>query len=309
MATQTYASLTNEQKTFYNKVLLKRLIPSLQFYKYGQKKPAPKREGDTVNFRRFNSLAAATTALTEGTVPTGNSLSITAVTGTVKQYGDFIEISDKLDMVGIDPVLTETSEILGEQAALTIDTVIRDVVSSGTNAIYGGDATSTTTLATGDNINSTLIMKAVRALRRSNAKPLEGGYYVGIVHPDVAFDIMKDSLWQDVSKYNGGTAIMKGEIGKLGGVRFIESTNAKKKDNGASSGAVDVYCTMILGKDAYGVVDIDGSSKPEMIIKDFGSAGTSDPLNQKATSGWKALFTAVRLNELSMVRIETTATA
>lgn len=85
--TQTYASLTQEQKTFYDRTLLSRLLPNLVFQKYGQKKPVPKREGDTVNFRRFNSLTAATTALTEGVTPAGSSLSITAITATVAQYG------------------------------------------------------------------------------------------------------------------------------------------------------------------------------------------------------------------------------
>ena len=310
MATQTYQSLTAEQKTFYDRTLLERLLPNLYYQKYGQKKSAPKNEGDTVNFRKFNSLAAATTALTEGVTPSGNSLSITSITATVAQYGDFVEISDKLDLAGIDPVLTETAEILGEQAAMTIDTVVRDEVTAGTNVFYGGDATKTSEVAAEDVITADLVKKAVRALRNANAKPMEGPYFIGLVSPTVAYDLMNDTLWEDVSKYNGGTAIMKGEIGKLCGVRFIETTNNKvKAKSGAGTTAIDVHCTMIIGKDAYGVVDIEGSSKPKMIVKAHGSAGTADPLDQRATSGWKALFTAKRLNELAMVRLETAATA
>lgn len=308
MATNTYATLTNEQKTFYDRALIERLLPNLYYQKYGQKKTAPKNEGATVNFRKFNSLSPATTALTEGTTPAGSSLSVTAITASLAQYGDFVEISDKLDMVGIDPVLTETAQLLGEQAALTIDTVVRDIVTAGTNAIYSGSATSTATVAADTNLSSALIKKAVRALRNANAKPVEGGYFIGLVDPDVAYDLMNDSLWEDVSKYNGGVNIMKGEIGKLAGVRFIETTNNKIKE-GAGASSIDVHCTMIIGKDAYGVVDVEGSSAPEMIVKPHGSAGTADPLNQRATSGWKALFTAARLNELAMIRIETSATA
>lgn len=306
--TQTYAGLTAEQKTFYDRTLLSRLIPNLYFYKYGQKKTAPKNEGDTVNFRRFNSLEAAATPLTEGVVPAGNTLSTTAVTAKVEQYGDFVQLSDKLDMVGIDPVATEAAEVLGEQGALTVDTVICEEVSAGTNVIYAGSVTGTASVKATDVMTSELVRKAVRALRRANAKPVEGGYYIGLIHPDVAFDIMNDPLWQDVSKYNGGTAIMKGEIGKLGGVRFIETTNTKVKA-GAGASSADVHCSMIIGKDAYGVIDIEGSSKPQTIIKPAGSAGTADPLNQLSTVGWKAMFTAKRLNELCMVRVETGATA
>ena len=87
MPVQTYGGLTAEQKTFYDRTLLDRLLPNLVYMKYGQKKPFKGHEGDTINFRRFNSLAVATTPLTEGVVPSGNSLSITAVTATVQQYG------------------------------------------------------------------------------------------------------------------------------------------------------------------------------------------------------------------------------
>lgn len=304
--TQTYASLTAEQKTFYDRALLTRLTPSLVFQKFGQKRPIPKHEGDTINFRKFNSLAAATTALTEGTTPDGKSLNITTVTATAGQYGDFVQLSDKLDMVGIDPVVSETSAVLGEQAGLTIDTVVRDKVVSGTNVQYAGGKTSTDTLTATDVISYAEIKKAVRTLRKANAKPVQGGYFIGIVDPATAYDLTNDTMWQDVSKYNGGENIMKGEIGKLGGVRFIETTNMPTK-TGASS--AEVHVCMIIGADAYGVCDVEGASKPSIIVKEAGSAGTADPLNQRSTVGWKTLFAVARLEELAMIRIECGVTA
>ena len=305
MATQTYSGISSEQKVFYERALMKRLVPNLVYTKYGQRRSAPKNEGDTVNFRRFNALEAATTALTEGVTPSGSDLSVTALTATVKQYGDFVEISDKLDMVGIDPVLSESAGVLGEQAALTIDTVVRDEVTSGTSVLYAGGKANRDALTAADVVTSADIRKAVRMLKRNNAKPMDGGFYIGIIHPDVAYDMMSDSMWQDISKYSGGTQIMKGEIGKIHGVRFIESTNNKQVEN---TGKVTVHLSMIIGQDAYGVVDVAGKSKPEMIVKAAGSSGTADPLNQRATSGWKAMFTAKRLQELAMVRLESAAT-
>lgn len=306
--TQTYSGLSAEQKTFYNRTLLSRLLPTLVFAKYGQKKSAPKREGDTMNFRKFNSLAAATTPLTEGVTPAGKSLSITAVTATVEQYGDYVEISDKLDMVGIDPVLTETGELLGEQAGLTVDTIVRDEVCAGTNVQYANAKGSRAAVAKTDVLNSTEIRKAVRTLRKANAKPIDGKSFVGIVGADGEFDLMSDPYWQDVSKYAASTQIFDGELGKLGGVRFVRASNTPVFA-GSGNASADVHATMIIGKDAYGIVDIEGSSKPEMIVKPHGSAGSADPLNQRATSGWKALFTAKRLEELAMVRIEHGVTA
>ncbi len=305
--TQTYTNLTNEQKTFYDRTLLERMLPELVFLKYGQKRPIPKHEGDKINFRKFNSLAPATTALTEGVTPAGNTLSITKVEATVAQYGDFVELSDKLDMVGIDPVVAETSATLGEQAALTVDTIIRDVVSSGTNVIYAGGKESTNAVEATDVLTDKEIKLAVKALKNKNAKPMSDGYFIGIIDPDQSYDLQSNPLWQDISKYNGGTAIMKGEIGKLGGVRFIETTNTKVKVKGGASSA-DVHCCMIIGQNAYGVTDVEGKSKPQIIVKEAGSAGTSDPLDQRSTVGWKTLFTAVRLEEFAMVRIETGAT-
>lgn len=303
----TYTALTAENKTFYDKVLLKRLIPELMYTSYGQKKSLKKNDGDKINFRKFNSYAAATTPLTEGVTPTGKTISMSTVEATVNQYGDYTETTDKIDMVAMDPVVTEITEVHGEQAALTIDTVVKDIIAAGTNVLYA-NGTSTAEVGAANVFTSTIARKAVRALRRANAKPLEGGYFVAIVHPDVAFDLMNDSLWQDISKYNGGTAIMKGELGKIAGIRFVESTNAKVKA-GAGATSSDVYCTMVIGKNAYAVVDVDGSVKPETIVKPLGSAGSADPLDQRATVGWKAMFTAARLDELSMIRVETGATA
>lgn len=307
MATQTLTTLTAENKKVYDRTLLSRMLPELRFLKYGQKKTIPRNEGKTINFRRFSSLAPATTPLTEGVTPAGSDLTITTVEATLNQYGDYIEVSDVLDMVGIDPVITENCELLGEQAGLTIDHVTRDIVVSGTNVQYAGGKTSTATVTAADKISSAEIKKAVRTLKKANAKPLADGSYVGIIDPDISYDIQNDPLWQDVSKYNGGTKIMDGEIGKLCGVRFVETTETKVKEGSSS---VSVHCCMIIGKDAYGVVDLEKSSvKPSVIVKPLGSSGTEDPLNQRGTQGWKTMYTAVRLNELAMVRIECAVSA
>lgn len=298
----TLGGMPVQNKKFYNRTLLKRMLPYLVFLRYGQKKTLPKNEGDTISFRRVESLAPATTPLTEGVTPEGSKITISEVTATVQQYGDFVEVSDKLDLIGIDPVITETSEILGEQAGLTIDNVVRNVVCTGTTVQYINNKTSTQALVQSDKISYAEIKKAVKTLKNNNVRPLEDGSYVGLIDPDTESDITDDPMWVDVSKYNGGTKIMDGEIGKLAGVRFVVTTETLVKV-GASE--LPVHCTMIIGKDAYGVADVENSTnKPKIIVKPFGSSGTEDPLDQRQTQGWKALFTAIRLNELAMVRIE-----
>lgn len=305
--TQTYGNLTAEQKTFYDRTLLSRLLPNLTFLKYGQKRPMPKNEGDTINFRRFNSLDVPAASLTEGVTPDGDNLSITAVTATVAQEGNWVRLSDKISMVGIDPVLTESAALMGENAAKTLETRCADVIFNGTSQQFAGGAASAAAIAAGKVVNSEEIKKAVRTLRNNNAEPLEGGYYIGFCDPSVAYDLQNDSLWQDISKYNGAENIMKGEIGRIHGVRFILTTMCPTDATTATAGTL--HKTLIVGKDAYGVVDVNGSSKPEIIIKPTGSAGTEDPLNQRASVGWKAMAVTVRLQELAMVCIQSMASA
>lgn len=305
--TQTYGNLTAEQKTFYDRTLLSRLLPNLTFLKYGQKRPMPKNEGDTINFRRFNSLDVPAASLTEGVTPDGDNLSITAVTATVAQEGNWVRLSDKISMVGIDPVLTESAALMGENAAKTLETRCADVIFKGTSQQFAGGAASAAAIAASKVVNSEEIKKAVRTLRNNNAEPLEGGYYIGFCDPSVAYDLQNDSLWQDISKYNGAENIMKGEIGRIHGVRFILTTMCPTDATTATAGTL--HKTLIVGKDAYGVVDVNGSSKPEIIIKPTGSAGTEDPLNQRASVGWKAMAVTVRLQELAMVCIQSMASA
>ena len=117
---------------------------------------------------------------------------------------------------------------------------------------------------------------------------------------------MRDDEWIDVHKYSATSEIFEGEIGKLGGVRFVETTEAKIfADAGANSR--DVYATLVLGANAYGVTELEGGGL-QHIVKQLGSGGTSDPLNQRATAGWKGTKVAERLVENYMVRIESAST-
>ena len=293
----TTATLSAENQTFYDKVLLKRMLPALVFMRFAQKKAIPHRSGKKINFRRFTPLAKATTPLTEGVTPEGSSLHVDEVEATMKQYGDFVEITDVLDLTGKDPVLTETCELLGEQSGATLNDVTCAEICSGTNVQYAGGVEGTANVTA--KITEEEIKKAARTLKKANAPKIDGSY-IGIIDPDIAYDIQNLPLWQDVSKYSGGKAIMEGEIGKIGGVRFIETTETLVKEG-------KIHCAMIIGKDAYGAVDLgnkDAKQKPHIIVKPFGSGGTTDPLDQRQTAGWKAMYTAVRLNELAMVRLE-----
>jgi N4-gp56 family major capsid protein len=303
--TQT-AGLSPTMQTYYDRKLLGRMLPNLVHRQFGQKRPMPKNNGKTANFRKFSSLAPATTPLTEGVTPNGNNITITEVTATIAQYGDYVEHSDLVDLVAIDPVVDEMADVLGEQGAETIDAVTRDAISTGTNVQYANGRASRATVAAGDNLTVNEVRKAVRTLKRNKAKPIDGKDYVAIVEPGTTYDLQSDPKWEEAAKYAGSKQIFDGEIGRLYGVRFVETTEAKKFP-GAGAGGVDVYSTLVIGKDAYGIIDISGSGNARMIIKPKGSAGAADPLNQRGTVGWKVeAYTAKILEQAAMVRIEHT---
>ena len=215
-----------------------------------------------------------------------------------------------LDLTALDPVINDSVELMGDQGGLTVDTIVRDAISSVANVQYAGGKASRAALewstTTKDKLTVDEIRKAVRTLKKNRAPQfIRGGkgYYVAIVGPDTTYDLQSDAIWQDVSKYSAAEQIFEGEIGKLFGVIFVETTQAKIFE-GAGTGGRDVGATLVFGRNAYGVIDVEGNNL-KSIIKPKGSAGTADPLDQISTIGWKVSgFAAKILQPLWIVRIE-----
>lgn len=228
--------LSPEMKTFYDKALLYAAQAQLVHHQFGQKRPIPKGGGKTIEFRKFTPLKKALTPLTEGVTPAGNQLDVTAITATVSQYGDFISLSDVLELTAIDNVILETTRLLGDQAGLTMDTVVRNILAAGTNVMYAPkidasthaetEVTSRGALDTTCVLTVDLVQQVVARLRAVNA-PRINGSYVAIIHPYAEYDIMRDPEWIDPHKYKDTTNLYEGEIGMISGVRFVESTEAK----------------------------------------------------------------------------------
>ena len=306
-AATTGNDLSPEMKTFYDKVLIRAAEPELVHDQFGQKRPIPANNGKKIEFRKFSSLPKMDGApLTEGVTPDGQSINVTKVESEIKQYGGYVTTSDLLELSAFDQVTAETLKLLGSQAGRTSDTITRDVLCAGTSVIYEGDAANRSALTTTSTLKIADIKCAVRFLKRNNA-PKIGDSYVAIVHPDTAYDLMNDSEWIEAQKYTTSEKIFNGEIGKMYGVRFVESSEAKVWSSADASASVPVYATIVLGADAYGITSINGGGI-ETITKQLGSGGTADPLNQRATIGWKMNKTATILDDTKMVRIEHTCT-
>ena len=292
--------LSAENKTYYDMTLIDEASAELVHDQFAQKRPIPKNGGKKIEFRKFASLPKALTPLTEGVTPDGKNLTVSTIEAEVAQYGDYIVQSDVLELTSIDNTIVEATKVLGKQAGLTLDTITRNVMQSGTYVYYAPKADGTAvTSREGLDATCTLTVdtiKSVAALLKANNTPKIDGSYVCIIHPYVAYDLMSDEEWIDAHKYTTSENIYEGEIGKIGGVRFVETSEAKIYEGG-------VFGCLMFGANAYGVTEITGGGL-QTIIKQKGSAGTGDPLDQRSSIGWKAIKTAEILVDPYIYRIE-----
>ena len=230
-------ALSPEMKTFYDKTLVTLAGANLVHEQFGQKRPIPKNGGKTIEFRKFSKLPKAMKAITEGVTPSGNKLNVSSVSCTVDQYGDYIEQTDMLELTSVDNTIVEATKELAAQAGLTLDTVVRNELVGGTNVMYAPglddkdrerEITSRADVIADNKLRVKDVFRAAAELKAVNAPKINGSY-VAIIHPYVSYDLMQDadSQWINIQRYASPENIFKGEIGMLGGVRFVESTEAK----------------------------------------------------------------------------------
>lgn len=287
-----YGSLTAEQGEFYSRTMLDRLKGELLITNYATKGLGmPKNAGDKVSYRKFGALTINTSALQEGVSPTALTASVSKVTGTVEQFGDYLIFTDKINLLGLDPMVTELSEVLGQQAGEKIETITVNTLVAGTNVVYAGGKTSTATLAKTDVLTADMVLKIATQLKTAKAKPItlpDGSKgYLMFVHPKQAYDLKKDTKWIEANQHHKDAAnIINGCIGKYMGVYIVEYDFAPVL-TGVGTSSADVYQAITLSEGAFGMPDVEGSAKPQMIVKvpEGNNSNTSDPLNQRNTIG------------------------
>ena len=311
--TTATGTLSAEMKTFYEKRLLDQAEPLLVHNQFGDKYPIPANNGKKIEFRKYSALPKALTALTEGVTPAGNSLNVTTVEGTVKQYGDWIQLSDMLQMTAIDNNVVQATKLLSSQAGRTLDTVTREVLAGGTNVIYAPkvvdgaetEVLSRSTLTPECVLTPFVVMRAAATLEAMNTPKIDGSYVL-IIHPYCRETLQESPGWVDVVKYKEGNNTFSGEIGKIGDVRVVTTSEAKVINDSTcpvveSTTYYSVFTSLLLGANAYGVTMLENGGL-QHIVKQLGYG--EDPLNQRSSCGWKATSVAVRLCEEYMVRIE-----
>ena len=282
--TNTTGTMSVEMKTFYEKRLIDQAEPRLVHDQFADYYPVPQNGGKTIEFRKYDSLPKASTPLTEGVTPNGQALNVTSITSDLHQYGGWTPLTDVLQMTAIDNNVVQATRVLASQAGRTMDSITRDVLAGGTNVIYAPK----------------LFFQAAAQLGAMNADPI-GDSYVAIIHPYAAYDLKTCKEFMEVHKYADPDTMFHGEIGKLGNIRFIETSEAKIWKDDTCPAGLAVFGTLVLGAHAYGVTELEGGGL-EHIVKQLGYG--DDPLNQRASVGWKGMRAAERLVEQYMVRIE-----
>lgn len=293
----------NYLQTKLYKEVLENFEPNLYFYKMGEKPMVDNGIG-TVSWTKASKLSvtAATATLTEGTQPSSTAFTYTTITTTPTQYGIYVEISDRLLKAAPTKILANAGKEIGSNMARIIDQVIQTEIMAGTNVLYSDVSVNAarTDIAVTDLMTGTLLAKAHTKLQSVDAPTIDG-YYVGVAHPFVLGDlkIQSSGAYIEFNKYATPDKLFKGEIGALYGVRLVSSSNVQTFTSNTT-----VYPTLVMGAGAYGVTEW---SSLETIYKPLGSG--ADALNQVASVGAKIDFSAKRLQENAMVRLETAATA
>lgn len=316
--------------SWFSKELLVRALPKLVHGRVAQRRPLKGKAGNTIVFRRIEPLALALTPIMEGIAPNGKQPTHTDVSSTIRQWGDYIPITDLIEAVVEHPVLMEFTKLLAEQAGQTLDALLREAFVLGSNVFYGGGVASRSLLVgTAQKVDAAVLQRVIRGLQTNNAamftelidatdsvstQPVRPAYW-GITGPEVAFTLEQVPGFIPVSNYSDTGPVMDAEIGAYRNIRFLQTTQSKSFLGGggtatgdikATSGNADVFTILIFGQDAVGTVPLDNLSF-ENIIHPKGSGGTTDPLNQVSTTAWKRTGTELILNDNFFARVEVTA--
>jgi N4-gp56 family major capsid protein len=343
-ATTTYGDISPRTAAFAVAELLKRGLPYLNLEKFGQVYVLPKNNTKTAKWRRYFLTGAtgsagdgdatanfftplATTPLVEGVTPTGTKLANQDYSVTLQQYGDYVTITDVIMDTHEDPVLRQVTEILGESAAQTIETLRYNVLKAGTNVFYANGAARAS-------VNTPLTLaiqrKLTTAFARQNARKLTNivsstpnfntesieASYIGLAHPDLETDIRTMTGFIHPKDY-GTVTPFESEIGTVEQVRYLTSTiYTPFPSAGGVAGAMrstdtvnaDVYPILYLARDAFGIVPLKGeNSLTPMVVNPKPVQG--DPLAQRGSVGWKTWNATVILQDAFMARLESAATA
>lgn len=304
------ADLPPAVREYYDRLLLMTARPALIHQRFAQRRSLPRKEGDTIVFRRYARLATATVALSDGITPPGAQLSVTDIKARMDWYGNFVIVTDQVTLTVEDRVLNESSRLLALNMGETLDEVTRDVLASTSsvlNCSNGSTAGPPTELTKAD-IDATIkqllgndaemISEVIPATDGIGTSPVRPSFW-GYIHTDLLDDLEAVNGFLSSAQYPNQNQVFPEEWGSTGNVRWLYSSIASRD----SSGAFPIYRNFILGREAYGAINMEAESG-EFYVEPLGSSGSADPLHQRATVGFKSPYVARILNDAFMVNLQ-----
>ena len=319
--TRTSTTAQAVKNRYYDELFLRQADKKLIHKQLGQlNRKVPQGEGgygsQVLYWTKWVNLPTITSASSEGVITSALTFSALNYTGSTGQYDSAVSISDIMAYASFGDVMKAAVERLAYNAGLSIDTIVRNVIATAMTQQSASAVAFWSAVPAGANLIISEVRKAARTLQRNDAFQQDDGNWVAVAHPDSVYDLTGDSStggWIDANKYTEGNAtkLMTGEVGKLYGVRFLQSSNGYTRGSSYDTGSAvvastTIYVTSVFGKDAFGVSELQNL---KTYIKPFGSSGTGDPTDKVATAGWKTLFGANVLNCAFAVNVNHTVSS
>jgi N4-gp56 family major capsid protein len=332
-ATVSYGSISQRTAAWAATEMLEHVMPIEVLARFADTKDIPKNTADNALFRRPIPFAPATAPLSEGVTPPGHAMQYENVPVQLQQYGDWVEITDKVQDMAEDPVLKDASQLSGEQAAETMEIILWGVLRAGTNVQFmnGTQRNQVNTALTGA-AGKTMLANCVRFLKQQRAKfvtemldatvkiatvPVAAAF-IAFGHTDLEPDLQNLPNYTSVENYGMATKALPYEVGKAGSIRFIlspllspfaDAGGAKGAMKSTSGVSADVYPLVIVAKKSYANVGLRGARAITPMVLNPGVPRGGDPLGQRGSVAWKSYYAAMRLNEAWILRLEVAATA
>jgi N4-gp56 family major capsid protein len=220
----TTASSLSVNKAAYEQLAYFALRPELYFDAMATVKATNETQrGTSITFTFNSELAAATTALTDGTDITPVAMSDSQVTVTPLEYGNAVQLTAKNKATAFYELNPVAANLIGWNAGLSVDTLAANAAVGGTQVAYGAGTTRATVTKAGV-LTGSLVRQARAKLAGQNVQTFNG-LYKGIIHPDVAYDLTGGTggtNWSDPHVYSDPAGIFNGVIGSFQGVQFMQ---------------------------------------------------------------------------------------
>jgi N4-gp56 family major capsid protein len=307
----TVAVLPPAVRDYYDRLLLMTAYPTLIHTKFAQKRQLPRKMGDTIVFRRYQRLATVPVPLVDGVTPPGAPLSATDIKARVDFYGNYVMITNQVELTVEDRVLNESARLLAQNLGQTMDEVTRDVLASTSSVLLSSNGSNGQTPTELNKLDidiavktllgneAEMISQVVTGIDAFGTAPIRPAFW-GYMDTDLLDDLEQVSNFQPTSSYPSQQTVLEAEWGATGNVRWLYTSVGS-----VSSAATPVYNNFIIGKEAYAVVHL-GSESGEFYIEPLGSAGSADPLHQRGTVGWQHPFVSRILNDAFMLNLMAT---